>query len=73
MPLKTPARISGVHLNGFEARRMTEYGFVVGTPVVALFRSLGGNLTAFEIRGAVVALRKSTSGGIKIATEKRNS
>jgi Fe2+ transport system protein FeoA len=69
LPIGVPARVTGVCLNAFEARRMAEYGLVPGTPVAALFRSFGGNLTAFEIRGAVIALRRETSEGIRVRIE----
>ena len=58
LPLGVPARVTDIHTSGFESRRLLEYGLTPGTPVVALFRSPGGNLTAFEIRGAVIALRR---------------
>jgi len=68
LPLGGRARVAEVRSDGFEARRLEEYGLTAGTPITALFRSLGGNLTAFEIRGAVIALRRDTSGKIEIET-----
>ena len=46
-----------------------ELGLIDGTPVECLTRSPLGDPTAYEIRGAVIALRKEDAAGIQIRKE----
>lgn len=39
------------------ARRLRDFGLVPGTQVCCRYRSPGGQVTALELRGTVVALR----------------
>ena len=39
------------------ARRLRDFGLVPGTRVCCCYRSPGGQVTALELRGTVVALR----------------
>lgn len=50
-------------------RRFQELGLIDGTPVECLTRSPLGDPTAYEIRGAVIALRKEDAAGIQIRKE----
>jgi DtxR family transcriptional regulator, Mn-dependent transcriptional regulator len=46
-------------LRGQQRRRMLDFGLVPGTPVKAALKSLSGDPTGYEVRGAVIALRKN--------------
>lgn len=47
-------------------KRLTELGFGRNSEIVPLHRSFGGNITAYWVKGAVMALRKEDSDCIKI-------
>lgn len=49
-----------------QRRRMLDFGIVPGTLIRAQLKSLGGDPTAFEIRGSTIALRKNQSSKIFI-------
>jgi len=55
------ARVTGfsTHCRGPERRRMFDLGLVPGTVVEAELKSPAGDPTAFRIRGAMIALRRS--------------
>ncbi len=48
-------------------RRLLDLGVVPGTPVRATLRGAGGDPTAYEIRGATIALRKEQASWVEIA------
>ena len=41
------------------ARRLADFGLVEGTAVSCRYRSPGGDVSALELRGTVLAIRKS--------------
>lgn len=45
-------------------RRLLDLGLVAGTPVETVLRSPAGNPMAYEIRGALIALRNAEAGQI---------
>lgn len=51
---------------GLQRRRLMDLGVVPGTVIQAEMRSAGGDPTAYKIRGATIALRKSQSDLIYI-------
>jgi len=51
---------------GPQRRRLMDLGILPGTVVTAEMKSLGGDPTAFNVRGAKIALRNSTARFIKI-------
>lgn len=51
------AVISKIEVEEALQRRLLDFGFVPGTPVCCRYRSPGGQVTAVEFRGTVVALR----------------
>lgn len=53
-------------MRGQQRRRMLDYGVVPGTIVRAQLRSLSGDPTAYDIRGAMIALRRNQSDLIYI-------
>lgn len=65
------AEVTGISgaLRGQQRRRMLDFGIVPGTKIRAELRSLGGDPTAYEIRGTIIALRKSQADFVYV---KRN-
>jgi len=53
-------------LRGQQRRRMLDFGIVPGTKIKPQLESLGGDPTAYEIRGTTIALRKNQSDKIFI-------
>lgn len=51
------AVVTGLGVSEALRRRLGDFGFVPGTGVVCRYRSPGGQVTALECRGAVIALR----------------
>lgn len=51
---------------GLQRRRLMDLGILPGTIVSAEMKSLGGDPTAFNVRGAKIALRRSTAEMIKV-------
>lgn len=60
------ALVSEVSTGSTLRRRLLELGLVEGTEVTCLRRSPWGDPTAYRIRGAVIALRRSDSAGILV-------
>ena len=58
---------------GLERRRLMDLGILPGTIVKAELRSPSGDPTAFQIRGALIALRAGQSSHIQITKRKRVS
>lgn len=53
---------------GAERRRLLDFGLLPGTPVVAEMTSPAGNLTAYRIRDALIALRREQAASIRVQT-----
>lgn len=53
-------------MRGQQRRRLLDFGIVPGTKIRAQLQSLGGDPTAYEIRGTTIALRKNQSDYIYI-------
>ena len=51
------AIVTKIGVKGELARRLQDFGLVPGTLVCCRYRSPGGQVTALELRGTVVALR----------------
>ncbi len=56
--------VSEISLTGTMRRRLQDIGLIKGTPVVCVGQSPLGDPSAYEIRGAVIAIRASDSFGI---------
>ena len=52
------AIIKNLHTSGPERRRLQDLGLVEGTAVTAVLRSPSGDPVAYDIRGAIIAIRK---------------
>ncbi|MDP3581990.1 MAG: iron dependent repressor, metal binding and dimerization domain protein [Ignavibacteria bacterium] len=59
-------------MRGQQRRRMLDFGIVPGTVVHTRLRSLKGDPSAYEVRGALIALRKNQSDLIHIKKIKEN-
>ena len=46
--------------------RLEELGFVIKSEVIPLHKSLGGNITAYYIKGAVMAIRNEDASFIDV-------
>ena len=62
-------RILRLTTAGAMRRRLMDLGFVPGAEVECLFCNAGGSLTAYAIRGAVIALRRLDAAGILVIEE----
>ena len=61
LPIGRKANVASILAVGTARRRMLDLGMIRGTEVEALFRSPSGNPVAYQIRGAVIALRNDVS------------
>lgn len=68
------AEVAGISkaLHGQPRRRLLDLGIVPGTKVKAVISSIGGDPTAYEVRGALIALRKNQSDYIYIKDQKES-
>ncbi len=48
------------------ARRLAELGFLPGTKITCILSKKGGETSAFDLRGTMIALRKEDSSQIAI-------
>lgn len=61
-----PGKVKLLTAMGEAKRRMLDLGLVADTPVEALRKSLSGDPTAYQIRGAVIALRSEEASQILV-------
>lgn len=59
--------VKSLEISGAMRYRLNELGFISGSDVMCLQRSFSGDPTAYFVRGAVIALRRSDASRIKIA------
>jgi len=77
-PAGAPRRIRGIspRISGSERRRLMDLGFLPGTTIVKEFASASGDPIAFQVRGSLMALRRSQAEQIFVesaATEATES
>ncbi len=65
-PVGSKARIKSLASSGNTQRRMLDLGLISGTDVEILYRSPSGDPTAYEIRGAVIALRSEEASKVLV-------
>ncbi len=58
---------------GIQRRRLLDLGVIPGTHIAALMKSAGGDPTAYEIRGATIALRESQAHWIHVRREEEKN
>ena len=66
LPIGRTAIIKYLSANGAIRRMMLELGLISGTVVEAMHKSPSGDPTAYNIRGAVIALRSEEAGKILV-------
>jgi len=63
------AAVTEIRVQEALAQRLRDFGLVPGTLVCCRYRSPGGQVTALELRGTVVALRTGELKGIRVHYE----
>jgi ferrous iron transport protein A len=66
IPCGKLAQVKELLAAGNSRRRMLDLGVITGTVIQALRRSPSGDPTAYEIRGAVIALRSEEASQILV-------
>jgi ferrous iron transport protein A len=66
LPIGSAARVRELIVEGNIRRRMLDLGLVYDTQVEAMQRSPSGDPTAYQIRGAVIALRSEEASKILV-------
>lgn len=66
LPVGTPAYVRKLKFGGTVRRRMLDLGIIMNTAVEALQKSPSGDPTAYQIRGAVIAIRREEASGILV-------
>ncbi len=66
LPIGSQARVSGLLSQGRMRRRLLDLGLVDGTLVKSIYASPSGDPVAYEIRGALIALRGEDSAQILV-------
>lgn len=64
LPIGSFGRVKRLTNHGTTRRRMLDLGLISGTIIEAICESPAGGLTAYEIRGAVIALRSDEASKI---------
>lgn len=68
LPLGKKAKVKSLTLNGTIRRRILDLGFILDTEIEALQKSPSGDPVAYQIRGAVIALRTEETSKILVET-----
>jgi ferrous iron transport protein A len=68
LPIGSLGRVKKLLANGDSRRRLLDLGLINDTKVEALRKSPSGDPVAFQIRGAVIALRSEESSKILMQT-----
>lgn len=66
LPVGRKAKVKALTANGMSRRRMLDLGLISGTEVETLQKSPSGDPIAYQIRGAVIALRTEESSKILV-------
>ncbi|MBS4538760.1 ferrous iron transport protein A [Clostridium sp. D2Q-11] len=64
LPIGTFGKVKKLNSEGIARRRMLDLGLIENTTVESLRKSPAGDPIAYEIRGAVIALRSEESSKI---------
>lgn len=60
------AQVKAIRAEGGMRRRLQDLGLIEGTRVECLQKNAAGDLTAYRIRGAAIALRREDSSGVLV-------
>ena len=66
LPLNSCGKIVSLNCSGPIHRRLLDLGLIKGTEVESISKSPSGNLVAYLIRGAVIALRAEDASKILV-------
>lgn len=66
LPIGETATVTDIALKGAIKRRLNDLGLINGTKVESVLKSPKGNPIAYNIRGALIALRNSDTTKITI-------
>lgn len=66
LPVGKKAKVKALTANGMSRRRMLDLGLILDTEVKTLQKSPFGDPIAYQIRGAVIALRIEESSKILV-------
>jgi len=66
LPIGCTGRVKEIRAQDNARRRMFDLGLINGTVVVALCQSPSGDPIAYQIRGAVIALRSEEAAKIMV-------
>ncbi len=62
------ALVTGLLTLGAIRRRLLDIGLIEGTKIQCLLKSPGGDPIAYQIRGAVIALRKEDANEVMVSS-----
>ena len=71
LPVGESALVRELRSSGLTRRRMQDLGFLEGASVKSLQRAPGGDPTAYQVGGAVIALRAEDSSSILVQPQGR--
>jgi len=57
LPIGYASKVEQINAQGALRRRLMDLGLILGTEIKAIRKSLSGDPTLYEIRGAMIALR----------------
>lgn len=66
LPIGRKAKVKMLTSDGTARRRMLDLGLILDTVVEALLKSPAGDPVAYDIRGAVIALRSEEASKIMV-------
>ncbi len=66
LPKLVPGVVTKITCKDALTKRLRDFGLVPGTVVMNRYRSPDGGVTAFECRGAVLALRTKDLKGVRV-------
>ncbi len=69
LPIGMSATVQNINLQGSIKRRLCDLGLINGTKVTCVLKSPKGTPIAYNIRGAIIALRTNDSKNIIINCE----
>ncbi|MBQ7957283.1 MAG: ferrous iron transport protein A [Clostridia bacterium] len=65
--------VNAINVTGSMRRRLQDLGLIRETEIKCLFRNVKGNLGAYNIRDAVIALRNSDTSRIEVIRKKNGA
>lgn len=69
LPIGVVAKVKRLDTHGNIRRRMLDLGLIEDTKVEAMLKSPSGDPTAYQIRGAVIALRSEETSQILVEVD----